>query len=346
MLPPDAVLVSVNDHVLEPPGLWRGDDLPHVVGDSWVIGSERLPLAAVALRDMHPSVSEPAARLASMDQDGVHTHTLLPHVIGFCGERLRFLGDADRWAAAVRSYNDWLLTEFCAAAPDRLVGVALLPLCDPTACGAEVARAAGLGARAVSFPHAPTQLGLPALGDQVWAPVFSACEDAGLPVFVHVGSSGGPPSIRGVTAPGTLLTLTALDVVAAMVDLLFSYVLIRHPRLRVVLLEGGVGWLPFVSERVAFFRGKRPEVWTPPGEARPPLQQLREQVAASFIDDPIGIRLLDDIGVERVLWQCDYPHADSSFPDSRAQLERQLSAVADDAARAVAGGNAIRLLQL
>jgi predicted TIM-barrel fold metal-dependent hydrolase len=284
-----------------------------------------------------------------MDHDGVHTHTLLPHVIGFAGERLRFLGDARRWGAAVRTYNDFLLTGFCAAAPGRLVGVGLLPLYDPHAAASEVGRAVGLGARAVSFPHAPSQLGLPPLADEAWAPVFSAVEDAGVPLFVHVGASGGPPSIRGVAAPGSLLTLTALDVVGAMVDLLFSYVLVRHPRLRVVLLEGGVGWLPYATERIAFFCGKRPEVWAPPegpGSRRPPLEHLRQQIAASFIDDPVGMRLLDDIGIERVLWQCDYPHADSSFPDSRAHLTRQLAEVPDDDARAVAGGTASRLLEL
>src|SRR5438874_12271662 len=103
-----------------------------------MIGSERLPIAAVALRDMHPSVSDPPARLATMDEDGVRVHTLLPHVIGFAGERLRFLGDGALWTAAVRIYNDWLLTGFCAHAPDRLVGVALVPVCDRAAAAAEV----------------------------------------------------------------------------------------------------------------------------------------------------------------------------------------------------------------
>ena len=374
MLPGDAVLVSVNDHLVEPADLWtsrlaraRAGAGPRVMVDgdgaeAWVIGSEVLtvpqlsvlasgrgPGRALRTADFHRAVHDPTARLAAMDTDGVSVQTLLPHVVGFAGERLRFLGDAGLWAACAAAYNDFLLGSFCAAAPRRLVGVAILPFGDPEAAAAELTRAAALGARAFSFPHAPAQLGLPGFADPCWAPVFAAAEDTGLPMFVHVGSSGGPASIQGLQVAGTLLTVTAFDVLAAGVDLVFSHVFSRHPDLRVVLLEGSIGCLPAVTERIEFFCRQRPEVWDPPVGAVPPTaaaEQFRAQTLASFIDDPVGIRLRHDIGVERILWQCDFPHADSPWPHSRTRLAELLADTPEADARAIAGGNAARLLGL
>ena len=194
MLPPHAPLVSINDHVVEPPDVWTSrmpasirDAAPQVVrddaGERWVIGSESLSVPSLSVlaadgvtrpaprvADMLPAVFDPHARLAAMDDDDVLAHALLPHVIGFAGERLRFLGDLRAWEAAVVAYNDFLVDSFCAVAPDRLLAVAMLPLGDVGAAVREVERVAALGARAVSFPHHLPGLGLPSLYDGDWQP--------------------------------------------------------------------------------------------------------------------------------------------------------------------------------
>jgi predicted TIM-barrel fold metal-dependent hydrolase len=366
MLAPDAPLCSINDHVVEPPGLWarrlpaamRADG-PHIVTDggdeAWVIGAERLTVRSLSVlaadgvtrpaactADMHPAVHDPAARLAAMDDDGVAVQVLLPHVIGFAGERLRFLADASLWTAAARAYNDFLADELCAAAPDRLVGVAVLPLHDPHAATAELERAAGRGLRGASFPHDPRGLGLPTLYGGNWDLLLDAAAANGMPVFAHVGSSGAPPSVQGLSSPAAVLTLGGLDVAIAAVDFVCSGALARRPDLRLVLLEGGAGVLPYLAERMEFFARRRPELWDRASTSAAAV--LRAQVGASFIDDPLGVGLRTEIGVAQLFWQSDFPHADSFWPRSREHLAELLRDVSDADAAAIAGGNTRALL--
>ena len=362
MLPEDARLISINDHVVEQPDLWGGrEDQPHVVSvggeERWVLGSESLTVRALSVlgsgheraarvSEMHPAVHDPDARVQSMDVDGVAVQTLLPHVIGFAGERLRFLSEPEARLRAVRRYNDFLLREFCASAPDRLVGVAVVPLHDLLEAPAELLRCAALGARAVSLPHAPPLIDLPGFGDAAWEPIFAVAEEAALPVLIHVGSSGGPPSVVGAGSPGAMLVQGGFDVANAMTDLLYAYVLVRHPHLRLVLVEGGIGWLPYVIDRIEFFARQRPEAWSPPTRERTPGDIVRAQVHVSFIDDALGMTMLDAVGAGHVHWQCDFPHADSPWPHSRASLAAQLAQVDTDTARSVAGANTAALLDL
>ena len=362
MLPDDAPLISINDHLVEQPELWGGlDDQPHLATvdgeERWVLGSESLTVRALSVlgggieratrvREMHPAAGDPSARVQSMDLDGVAVQTLLPHVIGFAGERLRFLRDAEARLRAARRYNDFLLREFCASAPDRLVGVVIMPLHDLADAAEELRRCAALGARAVSLPHAPQLIGAPGYGDDAWERLFTVAEDAALPVLIHVGSSGAPPSTVGAGSPGAMLVQGGFDVASAMIDLLYAYVLVRHPRLRLVLIEGGIGWLPYVMDRVGFFARQRPEAWTPPSRDRAPHEIVREQVHVSFIDDGLGLTMLDAVGADHVHWQCDFPHADSPWPLSRPSLAAQLVDVDNKAARGVAGANTAALLGL
>jgi predicted TIM-barrel fold metal-dependent hydrolase len=280
-----------------------------------------------------------------MDDDGVAGQTLLPHVIGFAGERLRFLRDATARQRATRRYNDFVLCEFCAHDPDRLAGVAIMPLWDLAVAPTELERCAALGARALSLPHAPRVLGLPPFGDEAWHRVFAVAEDAALPIMIHAGSSGAPPSTMGMNAPGAALVQGGFDVADAMLDLLYEYVLVRHPRLAVVLIEGGFGWLPYVIDRIEFFDRQRPELWSPPSRARTPSEIVREQVHLSFIDDA-ALQMLGDIRVDRLHWQCDFPHADSPWPNSRSAMARQLAGLDKEAARRIAGANTTALLRL
>jgi len=130
-------------------------------------------------------------------------------------------------------------------------------------------------------------------------------------------------------------------------ELAFSPVFTRHPKLRVLLIEGGAGWLPYLKERMDYFWRRRDDIVVPGAHPeRAPSEALRSQVWASLIDDPAGIRQRHEIGVDRLVWQSDFPHSDSFWPDSRTHLEALLVDVSDDEARAIAGGNARALLGL
>ncbi len=300
------------------------------------------PDSLARVEQMWVAAGDPVARLGAMDADGVAVHTLFPHAIGFAGERLRRVGDLQLWARCVRVYNDFILTEYCSAAPTRLAGVGVLPLGDPRAAVEEVEHVAVLGGRGVSFPHNPVHLGLPSLYEDAWDPVFAALEECGLPLFVHIGT--GTPLTTGPSAPFEVtLTLAILDALTAMTDLAFSPALRQHPRLTVVLLEAGIGWIPFLDERLDYF-------WQRQGGTaaggQPPSRRLRRQVLAGFVDDADGIRHLDAVGAHRVLWMSDFPHPDSFWPHSRQHLAQLLETVPDDQAAAIAEGNARALLRL
>jgi predicted TIM-barrel fold metal-dependent hydrolase len=366
MLNDDVQLISVNDHIVEPPGVFR-DRLPAKWveqgptridtpgAQAWRVGSETIVAVSTSLQEGEPPAEEqvarvdrmwaaagdPVARLAAMDADRIAAQALFPHAMGFAGEKLRFLSD-ELWGLCAAAYNDFVLCEYCAADPGRLVGIGILPLADPRAAAAEVERMAALGGRGVSFPHNPAHLGLPSLYDQYWAPVFDAIEAARLPLFIHIGT--GTPLI---TAPGApfevLLTLATLDALTAMTDLAFGPVLVGRPDLRVVVLEAGISWIPYLTERIDYFWARQGST---AGGREPPSQRLRRQVLAAFIDDPAGMGLIDDVGVERVLWQSDFPHPDSAWPGSRERLARSLAGLADAKAAAIAEGNARSLLRL
>jgi predicted TIM-barrel fold metal-dependent hydrolase len=223
----------------------------------------------------------------------------------------------------------------------------MLPVVDLPAAAPELERAAAQGARAVSVPHDPVAIGAPPFGDEQWDRVFAAAAAAGVPVLIHVGSSGAPASVLGLTrAPGAALATGSNECANALADLMYGYVFVRHPTLQVVLLEGGIGWLAPVVDRMAFFGRRRPELWSPPRHDRAPHEIVRDQVHVSFIDDEYGIAHLADLPVDRVHWQCDFPHADSSWPHSRDELGARLRDVDASQARTIAGANTAQLLRL
>jgi predicted TIM-barrel fold metal-dependent hydrolase len=215
---------------MEQPGVlaWRiGTEISIAVSTSLQEGEAPADEAVARVEQMWRAAGDPVLRLAAMDADGIAAEALFPHAMGFAGEKLRFL-DEELWGLCVSAYNDFVLSEYCAADPQRLVAIGILPLADPKAAAAEVERIAGLGARGVSFPHNPVHLGLPSLYDEHWAPLFDALAAAALPLFLHIGT--GAPLTTGPSAPfEVILTLATLDALTAMTDLAFSPVLRGRP---------------------------------------------------------------------------------------------------------------------
>jgi predicted TIM-barrel fold metal-dependent hydrolase len=310
---------------------------------------------AARLADIPTALREPAARLAAMDRDGVRTHVRFPQMIGFAGEQLLNLADTAQRAAACRAYNDYVAEVYHAAAPTRLLHVAVVPMDDAELAAKELHRAAAAGARGVTLPCNPAVLGLPSWYEPHWDPLLDVAVEHDVPVFCHIATMrprGGDPSVvHGFTpgAPiGVMTTLMNLDVMTAVVELAFSPIFVRHPDLRLVVVEGGAGWLPYLSERIDFFWTVRGDRGRGPGTVRdrPPSRLLDHALLLAFIDDPAGIRLRDEIGVSRMLWMSDFPHEDGMWPHSRAHLTQLLRDVPEPEARAIAAGNAAALLHL
>ena len=253
------------------------------------------------------------------------------------------LGTPDLWDQAARRYNDFVV-DWCAADPDRLVAAAVLPLHSGEAALKEAQRAAGLGARAVLLPHDLRSLELSSLYSDEWDPLFSFMDEAGLPLLVHIGPGVGLPEGVSFDSVGALLTVASFHVAASMVEAVFAKVPVRHPGLGMVFVEGATGWVPFVEERMAFFE-RRQGVWGPGPEGLS-THDVAQRLSASFIGDPYGIAHRHDIGISRMVWQCDFPHNDSYWPNSRDQVAAAMADVPDDEVRQMVEENARRLLHL
>ena len=271
-------LISVDDHVIEPPGVWQDrvpqrwkEAAPHIVrdeaGEAWVYEDRRFPtvgLSAAAGRrkeefsptpvtyeEMRPGCYDPVARLEDMNRDGVLASLCFPSFPRFCGQTFYEAPDRELGLLCVKAYNDWMIDEWSGAAPGRFISGIILPLWDPAEGAREIERCAAKGAKAVVFSENPSMLGLPSIHDKerYWDPVFAACSETGLPVCIHIGSSSKLPTTSPDNPLIITLALTPMNAMVTCVDWLFSGNLERHGNLKVCLSEGGIGWIPYVLER-------------------------------------------------------------------------------------------------
>jgi len=377
-------LVSVDDHVIEHPEVWRdrlpksfGDRLPHVVrttgGESLAGGGELLPerdvwvydgdiypqigLNAVAgkkwedfgidpyrFSEMRPGCYDPAERVKDMDTEGVWAQTTFPSLPGFGGRF--FLNGSDRELAlqCVQAWNDFIIDEWCAAAPERFIPLMILPVWDIERSVAEIGRMAGKGARGISFIENPAAAGLPSWHTGHWDSVFAAAVETELPLCMHFGSSGSMPSVSKDAPFTTAIVLSNTSSMATCVDLLFSPVFHRFPKLQVALSEGGIGWVPWLLERTDHIWQRHRHYNDIDFDTRPS-ELFRRNIWTCFIDDRHGMGLRESIGIDRITWESDYPHADSNFPHSRKAAAEHFADVPDDETHKIAELNARRLFR-
>jgi predicted TIM-barrel fold metal-dependent hydrolase len=294
---------------------------------------------------IRPGCYLPEERVKDMDTDGIWAALCFPTFPRFAGTRFLEGEDKDLALACVRAYNDFVLDEWCAAAPGRLIPLVILPLWDAGLAKQEVLRTAAKGAKAISFVENPVPLGLPSWHTDHWDGVFAAAQDTGLPLCMHFGTSGKPPT-SGPDAP-TAVTLSVYpcNSMMAAADLLFSRVFHEFPRLKVSLSEGGIGWIPFLLERMDMVFDRHSAHAVLYRDALPS-ELFRRHIWGCFIDEKKGIEDRYEIGVDRILYECDYPHSDSLWPNSRNHLVDVMKDVPDDEVRQIVQANAEKLLSI
>ena len=369
MLPDDVQVVSVDDHVVEHPRVWT-DRLatsfqaegPRIVeldggAQAWMFEDQVIPnigLNAVAGKDpkdfgldpvrfdeMLPGCYEVQARIADMDLDGVHAQMCFPTFPGFAGGTFFAAKDKELARACVSAWNDFIIDEWCGAAPDRFIPMMMLPFWDVDASVAEIERTAAKGAKAITFTEAPHRLGLPSYHSDHWDPLLAAAQDADMPLCLHFGS-GGAPEVAPDANFAVAIALFGMNSQFTTVDLLFSPVFYKFPRLRVALSEGGIGWIPYVLERMDY-TWERHRWYTGVNTEVRPSDLFRDHIFGCFISDLAGIETRKLIGVPNIMFEGDYPHSDSNYPASRKNLAEVLRDVPDADARAIAEDNARRV---
>ena len=364
------VLVSVDDHCVEPPDMFEGR-LPAKYADlapkfitrddgtnAWLYNGEtvaNVALNAVAGRPQEEYGLEPTSfseirpgcydiheRVKDMDANGVLGSLCFPSFPQFCGQLFARTKDKDVALAMVRAYNDWHLDAWCGTYPGRFIPCPIPPIWDPEVMAAEIRRVAAKGARAMTFSENPSKLGWPSFHSDQWAPVWRAASEEGVVLLLHIGSS----SQQVITAPDApidcLITLTPINIVQAAADLVWSPVLRGYPDIKFALSEGGIGWIPYLLERLDY-NYQHHRAWTLQDFGdKLPSQVFNEHVITCFIDDAFGLASRAFLDMDNVTWECDYPHSDSTWPNSPEVLEKALDALSAEEVAKVTHLNAMR----
>ncbi len=364
------VMVSVDDHVIEPPGLFEGrlpekyrDLAPRFITradgtDAWLYEGQELAnvaLNAVAGRPPEEYGIEPTSfdqlrkgcydideRVKDMDANGVLGSLCFPSFPQFCGQLFARTADKDVALAMVRAYNDWHIDEWCGTHPGRFIPCSLPPIWDPEVLAAEVRRTAAKGAHAVTFSENPSKLGWPSIHSDHWDPFWAACSDENVVVCMHIGSSSALVITSDDAPMDCLITLTPMNIVQAAADLVWSPVLRKFPDLKVALSEGGIGWIPYFLERVDYNYGRH-HLWTGQdfGDELPS-EVFNKHVLTCFIDDKFGVASRQFLDMDNVMWECDYPHSDSTWPTAPETLAASLGDMSDDDIDRITHRNAMK----
>ena len=313
------------------------------------VGFPRDEMEAVPITydEMRPGCYDPKARLADMDVDGVEGSLAFPTFPRFCGQTFAEAKDKDLAWACMRAYNDWMIEEWAGSGDGRLIPLPLIPLWDVDLAVAEIHHSAERGATAVAFSEITAKLGLPTLHSGYWEPFFAACAETKTVICMHIGSSSQMPATSSDAPPAVAASLSFGNAMSSFADFLFSGVLVRHPDLRLAYSEGQIGWIPYMLERVD-------DVWVQHrawGGVRdlipePPSTYWHRQMYGCFFRDRHGLESLHRIGVDRVTFETDYPHTDSTWPDTQKIFAEQVADLDEETVFKIARGNAIEMLRL
>ena len=363
-------VISVDDHVVEPPHTFEGrlpralqDRAPRIVetrrghqvwefegqrywqvGMNAVVGRrpETVKMEPFRFDQMRPGCYDVDARVRDMDLNGVWASVNFPsQITGFCGAVFSGVADGELGAACARAWNDWLFDEWYLRYPERIVPLGITYLADAEVAAAEIRRNAARGFTSVTFPERPHAVGLPSLWDRDhWDPIIAACAETDTVISLHVGSSGVPGFPEGAPTQQLAATLFGQLALGACAEWLWSEYPVRHPNLKIAMSEGGIGWVAMLLDRLDYIvdTSSYGELW----DDRPS-EVLKRNFWFCTLDDPSTIGTRHRIGVENIMIEVDYPHGDSTWPDTQHVIERTLGDLPAAEIRAICCENAARV---
>ena len=367
-------LVSADGHVNPLPTFWKEylpkrfqDSAPRLEqtgdGDFVVFEGKRTPFLIIGslagtdvkdykvtgtVKETRPGGWEPRERLKDLAIDDVDAEVL------YGGGPLS-TSDPEMHLASYRAYNTWL-SDFCSQAPDQLLGMAYIPIGNVEKAIDELRFAAGRGLRGVVIPAYPPDEGateggaiMPgdpnserSYGDPEFEPFWQAAVELNMPLNVHLGARRADLRPHRFLPAMTGSKLALGEVVAVFV---FSGILQRHPGLKFVSVESGVGWFAFCAEYMDHV-WDRHRYWTEsPLEERPSFYMNR-QVYGTFLDDKVGVQLRNVAGAHNIMWSSDYPHSETTWPNSWKMIEEHFVGVPEDEKQRIICGNVVDLYQL
>jgi predicted TIM-barrel fold metal-dependent hydrolase len=343
-------LISSDSHVTMPDDAWQEyldpefrDRAPRVErtdeGDFRVFEGKRTPIMTLdnlagkkpeefklnvrKLDEQRAGAWEPAERLKDMDTDGVDAEVL------YVGGPLQTT-DAELRLNSVRGYNRWL-SDYASHAPDRLLGMAAIPIDTPERAAEEIHFAASQTGLAGGYiPLFPSEGDY---GDPKWNPMWEAFRETGMPIGLHVGGRRpGTPMVNIYeSAPRfmTGLVMSKLTMAESVGELIHGLVMQRYPELKFISVEGQIGWISFFLYYADHLWEKH-RYWTKSELEEPPSFYFQRQVWATFMEDPVGLRERHHIGIDRIMWASDYPHSETTWPNSKSLTDEWFAPFGDD----------------
>ena len=379
-------VVDADTHLTEPHDLWTSrapaslkDRVPHVAtvdgGATWVVEDQVLGRAGAGgvidrngvkgrsfeglyeweIEQAHPGAYDPVARVALLDDIGIYAQIIFPGVVGLGGQKLADLvKDVNLRTQCTEIFNDFN-AEVQAGSDNRLLPMAILPAWDIEASVREARRAKSLGLRGINLTSDTQDLGAPDLASPAWDPLWDACSELELPVHFHIGASLTTMNYFGtypwpshdddvkLAIGGTLLFIGNARVI---VNIICSGLLERFPELKIVSVESGAGWIPFILEALDY------EITENAPLARTrlsltPTEYFRRQIYATTWFERTNLpSMVAAVGEDNIMFETDYPHPTCLYPDPLKTAEENMRELSTTAQRKILGENAARLYHL
>jgi predicted TIM-barrel fold metal-dependent hydrolase len=379
-------VVDADTHLTEAHDLWTKraparfkDRMPHVErvdgAATWVVDGEVLGRAGAGgvidrdgvkgrsfeglyeweIEQAHVAAYDPTARVELMDDIGVWAQIVFPGVVGLGGQGLAsVVEDLELRSVCLEIFND-ASAELQAESRNRLLPMALLPAWDVASCVREAERAAALGLRGVNLTSDPQDLGAPDLASRDWDPLWEACASLHMPVHFHIGASLTTMNYFGtypwpshdddtqLAIGGTLLFIGNARVV---VNIICSGMLERFPALKIVSVESGAGWVPFILEALDYEMAENAPGLRASLSLSPSGYFKRQIYATTWFERSDLPTIVAAVGEDNIMFETDFPHPTCLYPDPLKTAEENMRGLSTDAQRKILGDNAAKLYRL
>lgn len=366
----DMVIISVDDHISEPPDMFdkhlSGDALasaPKLTQDSngkdvWVYQGLSFPsvglnavvgrpfeeygMEPTALDQLRPGCYDVHERIKDMDVNGIAASLNFGSVFDFAGGRLHKAPDKELAKIHVSAYNDWHIDEWCGAYPGRFIPCAILPTWDMDATIAEMKRVSAKGCHTISINENPTVNGMPSIHNAYWEPFYKAVNDLDMTICLHIGGGNPTPHASMETPIEAWITIMPMTITTGAADWLNLKALHDYPDMRIALSEGSIGWVPYFMER-ADFSNSRHKAWTHSRfQDMKPSEMFKRHFLNCFIDDAFGLQNIEYIGEDNIAYECDYPHSDTLWPEVPERLWPTINHLTDEQINKITHLNAMK----
>ena len=373
----DLIVVSVDDHIIEPPSMFdqhlspelkklapqyvlddRGESrwwwepegkMSYNGGLNAVVGrpKEEYGMEPTNITEMRKGTWDSKLRVQDMNVGGTLTSLNFPSFPGFAGEWFWNAKDKVNAERVVAAYNDWHIDEWCGPYTGRYIPTGVLPLWDMKTTLRELKRIIAKGCRSVTFPSNPqTAGGLPPIHDEYWEPFWALCNAERVVLNCHIGT-GQPAQFASDQSPiSAWITSLPMAIGTDAADWLHLRALLRYPDLKISLSEGGIGWIPYMLERADFVYAHHGAWVRCDWGGKLPSEVFREHFLSCFIDDRFGCANYKSVGEDIIAYECDYPHSDCTWPNVAEHLWDCVKDLPDPVIDKITHGNAFKFFNV